>query len=469
MSNVNVFRKTACSDRDEKDSDSDNTYDPLESNSDSDSNSDQDTSDKESTLSPHSSLPTDEEETEKPYKKPYKFCIFCKTAKSKLSQHIVKQHAKDDRVKAALKLPPHEQSSMLDLFKKEGILELNKLQAKTANPSYHRERRSATDTSLVMCNICSGFYSRSYIKRHSSSSCQGKSESCQPSAPIPVALLQCDEDYGGQFVSDVLIKFRQDKVGKVCTSDAVLLKIGRRLWYKQKRKVDKKVEVRKSVMTDMRRMANLYLHMLDQEEQLGPFKKKEGNISDLFVRGNFHHLEQAMDVYTSRGDSGEGDDVKSGLKSSLYWLLKSSSKILKALYLIEDADQQADNIDTFVSILELNKNYMFGDAIYKVNQQRQIRLRRPEELPVEDDIKQIRKHTLERMQEITSDEYDFWDSSRYVELRDLVVCRLTLFKARRGGEPSRLLSREWEDAEKGVWLDTKQVEALDNGAPRILS
>lgn len=57
----------------------------------------------------------------------------------------------------------------------------------------------------------------------------------------------------------------------------------------------------------------------------------------------------------------------------------------------------------------------------------------------------------------------------YVELRDLVVCRLTLFNARRGGEPSRLLSREWEDAEKGVWLNTKQVDALDDPIDKALT
>ena len=247
-------------------------------------------------------------------------------------------------------------TAMFEQFKKEGILTVNKASAKIEHPKYQRERMSVKDTALVMCSICNGFYSRSYIKRHSNR-CQEKSEGCPPSAPVPVTLLQCDEDYAGEFVKDILNKFRQDRVGKVCTTDSVLLKLGRRLWYKQKRKADKKTEVRRSVMTDMRRLASLYLHMVDKEQTLGALPIKEGNLSDLYRRNNFRHLEEALDVYTSLENS-ESSQIKAGLKLGLYYLIKSSSKILKALYLIEDNDKQAADVDKFVSVLELNHNYI---------------------------------------------------------------------------------------------------------------
>ena len=55
------------------------------------------------------------------------------------------------------------------------------------------------------------------------------------------------------------------------------------------------------------------------------------------------------------------------------------------------------------------------------------------------------------------------DSHSYIELRDLAVCRLTVFNAQRGGEPARLVISEWQDAENGSWLDPKrlQVAATD--------
>ena len=38
-----------------------------------------------------------------------------------------------------------------------------------------------------------------------------------------------------------------------------------------------------------------------------------------------------------------------------------------------------------------------------------------------------------------------------------LVCRLTLFKARRGSEPSCLLMREWTDAKKSAWLAPNHI------------
>lgn len=45
----------------------------------------------------------------------------------------------------------------------------------------------------------------------------------------------------------------------------------------------------------------------------------------------------------------------------------------------------------------------------------------------------------------------------YSLLRDLVVSRLTLFNARRGGEPSRLLLEEWNDALNDVWYNNTET------------
>lgn len=125
----------------------------------------------------------------KPYSKPYRLCIFCNTMKSKLAQHIANQHSNIDRVAAVLELPNKQKFEALDAFKKEGILLLNKEQAKLDQPSYHREKMTTCSTDLVMCNICSGFYSKRYIKRHTNI-CQKESESCPTVIPIPVNLLK---------------------------------------------------------------------------------------------------------------------------------------------------------------------------------------------------------------------------------------------------------------------------------------
>jgi len=60
---------------------------------------------------------------------------------------------------------------------------------------------------------------------------------------------------------------------------------------------------------------------------------------------------------------------------------------------------------------------------------------------------------LRRIAELTSDEYRVWISADYCELRDLVLSRLTLFNARRGGEPARLtLSGKKQSTGNGLIL-----------------
>ena len=65
------------------------------------------------------------------------------------------------------------------------------------------------------------------------------------------------------------------------------------------------------------------------------------------------------------------------------------------------------------------------------------------------------------MSEMLSDEYLMWDDRLFAELRDLAVSRLTLFNARRGGEPARLTVSQWKDAENNNWIDQSRLSDVD--------
>ena len=60
-----------------------------------------------------------------------------------------------------------------------------------------------------------------------------------------------------------------------------------------------------------------------------------------------------------------------------------------------------------------------------------------------------------------SDEFYLFDHHSFVELRNAVFVRLTIFNARRGGEPARLLIEEWRDAENNTWIDKQRSKVLD--------
>ena len=52
-------------------------------------------------------------------------------------------------------------------------------------------------------------------------------------------------------------------------------------------------------------------------------------------------------------------------------------------------------------------------------------------MPSDEDVKKLREYTLKRIGDIFADPYKLWDPRLFVELRDLTVCRLTVFNARR--------------------------------------
>lgn len=60
------------------------------------------------------------------------------------------------------------------------------------------------------------------------------------------------------FLKEVLYKLRNDEIGSICKRDPFIIIIGKRLWMKSRLKMDKQGEVRKSVMTSMRRLGALY-------------------------------------------------------------------------------------------------------------------------------------------------------------------------------------------------------------------
>lgn len=73
-------------------------------------------------------------------------------------------------------------------------------------------------------------------------------------------------------------------------------------------------------------------------------------------------------------------------------------------------------------------------------------------MPKQHDVKKLRVLTLSQIKELTESDYNFIASSYNTKLRNLVVSRLTLFNARRGGEPCCLQLSQWNDAENGILL-----------------
>jgi len=388
-------------------------------------------------------------------KKPARPCPFCNKMLPRLSRHMLTVHKEHREVKKASSLPPKARDKQLKQLRRQGIFHYNKKQFLSNTPELLRERRRKEDSRVVMCTHCNGFFSRAHFWRHKQK-CQA--DSADDPLAIPVELMKplSDNTHTNvpvEFRDNVLRKFSNDEAGRMCLTDKSIVIVGRRLYDKMKRKQDKLSEVAKSVRMDMRRLATLFI----------TFKQVVGNncehedASSMLVRSNFQALEDAINIRCTEHEQEGDEGLKAGLKISYYYLIKKFAKIVKVTHLQSGEDHKAAEVDKFTDVLALNHNILFGDALYKINKRRQTKLRRPENLPQEEDCQKLRDYTLKRMSELTADEYRVWSSTDYCELRDLVLSRLTLFNARRGGEPARLTMAEWQEAVADSWLDSTAV------------
>ena len=393
-------------------------------------------------------------------RKPHRPCPFCFIPQSRLSRHMRLKHSSEDSIKYACSLPEPEQKRQFDKLKKWGIFQRNKKLIQEGKPlsACIKERDQSKDNELEMCTFCHGFFAKKYFHRHVGS-CKSQVDCAEGGVQsIPVELLG-NEKVDKGFRDIVLAKLRKDKIGSFCREDHLALTYGNYLFKNIKNKKDKKTEARRTVMCEMRRLGHLFFAFQNSAEAKGLKVKSE----DMLNRSFFYHLEDAINSITLKQD----DEIKAGLKLALGYMLVKIAKTMKGHYFINNMDEKADDVDKFMSVLKLKWTTLFGDAEYKVDKDRNTRLRKPAALPVEDDIKTIRNYTVNRIQQLLS-QFTFFGSAEFVELRDLVVSRLTLFNARRGGEPSRMLVSEWQEAEQGAWINPDHVQQVNDEAEKVL-
>ena len=374
-------------------------------------------------------------------------CRFCCRMQTNLHRHICQKHKDEEVVQHAIKMPEKERRKAFSNFKKLGILEFNKRQAQADVDEYCSERTNVDSSKTVMCTLCCGFYSRTFIARHRRK-CGFDSASTGAALPLKLIVPMPVTD---DFKEVVLANFRCDEVGTMCQTDSAIVQFGNKQFAATKGKRDKQMEVKKIVMAEMRRLASLFVEF---KHQFGDTDIPR-NSYEMLQRSKFPELERAIQSYTQSGTAA----FKAGLKSSLNYLIKRFAKMCKGVHLINDRDEEAEEIDKFLSVFQLHYNSLFADATYALNRNRQVKLRRPESLPSDEDVNKLREYTMKRIGDMLSDPYRLWDSHSFVELRDLVVCRLTVFNARRGGEPARLMLSEWRDAEQDKWLDPKRQQS----------
>lgn len=299
---------------------------------------------------------------------------------------------------------------------------------------------------IVHCSNCKGSYPTKFFYRHK--------KQCIENYEAPVKAMKISvmiHDESNEKFRDILNSFQDTAVGDFCRKNKTLQYIGKHLLLKNLGKVDKYAEVRKSVMSDMRTLARLFLEFqaLQQNEE------KEVDLLDCFNRTNFEKLAEAVRSMTKK--DGDDNAIKYGLKNNLFYLLLNGASILKGKALSEtgnDATLLIQELDHFEVLLKHHENSLFGDAKYCINQSRQEKLRLPNRIPPDEAVMTLRNFTIDAIKRLTAQYESSFGKAEFVELRTCVCSRLTLFNARRGGEPARMKISHWLEREK--WLDSSK-------------
>ena len=387
--------------------------------------------------------------------RPKRPCPFCGIMRLRIRDHCVAKHKGEQQVIHAESLPKDLRDLAYKQLRKEGIFKANAeiLKDKVVDVSkLHRERNQGQPSSLKMCSECKGFFRSDLIHRHKKHCPAAEGSTTTPSS-VSLWTLMPDTDYSQLYRTDILESFRESDYGTLIRSDDWIKTYGYILYQNIEGSV-KRIEKRFSLTSKLRRLAHLFLE----------FKKTAGkscfadsldSCSKMFDRRNIPLLQQAISNLTQ---DKETKKVKNGLKLSLRYLINDVCLVMQANYYIKMEDDKAEELAKFMTILKIIFPSFFQEAEESVVTKRQAELRAPLKLPPKENIIRLRDCTKDIIRELTADKFSLYTTNEFCRLRDALVCRLTLFNARRGGEPSRMRLSELSDAMTDKWIDQHQAE-----------
>lgn len=392
------------------------------------------------------------------YKKPNRPCPLCPDNKeqSRLKRHILTKHSKHPSVSPLLQLSPKEQDREIENLRSQGIWKHNMKIIKEGGKKFMRERSQSNQDVPVMCAGCKKFIAKSYKSRHQ---LVCRQDGLNPLVPVvEIEKAESLNEYSEGFKS-LLNTLHLDLVGNFAKSDPIILMVGARSHTAIKRKQDKVNENMRTVRSRMRLMSRVYLAYREiyQDQSNVVIQDLSNDSSDMYRREGISILALAAEKLSEKdtkedyNNNGAVLNQKSGLKVSILNMIKLTGKYIIGHYLMKNEDKRADYVVMFLKVLKGFENDLFGDAYYDIANRRNSTLRKPINLPKEDDVKML----LDECNLIMGQcQLDFPDPNCYVNMRSATLTSLIIFNARRGGEPSRLSIKQWEEAMRGEWIDS---------------
>nr|XP_022289687.1 uncharacterized protein LOC111101473 isoform X1 [Crassostrea virginica] len=286
------------------------------------------------------------------------------------------------------------------------------------------------------------------------------------STDMPVSLstrnLADKDNFSEEYKTEILESFRETEYGNLIRNDEWIKHYGYFL-YENLQGSCKKVEKRLSLNSKLRRLAHLFIEfkkVVEERKQI-----KADSCSEMFNIDHYEELKIAIANMTRDKETGK---MKNGLKLTLKYLVKDVCDAMHVFYLKKKDNQKAADLGNYMLVLSKSWSSFFKNAEESVITKRLTELRAPVKLPSKSDIIKLRDCTKSTIQDLTGDSFCLLENADFCKLRDALVCRLTLFNARRGGEPSRMVLSELTDALEDKWIDQCRMEFVKDDIEKKL-
>lgn len=362
-------------------------------------------------------------------------------------------------MKEILKLSNKEQNQFFDKKRREGIYDFNLKEMSLDREPAMRERQPQHKDEVRVCSDCRSFISSKYFSKHT---CIAE----KPQALKPKLLKSAEtEIHNDKEFSDILNRFRDGETGDIIRSSALIQRVGFRHFNLRRHEESKQDEVRKLVMSEMRELARLFLIFRTKVAH-----SESVTAESMFSRQYLSELRQSVDELVKKVEikkkieQDEKKDEKHGLKLLVDAIILRSVKMLLGYYTETMQDDKYQELKKFRVAYKYRSNEMYAGARYQCTQNSLAKARRPSNLPSEMELMKLKCFIKSEI----ADTVENFTKNSYSWLRTLIVGRLTLYNARRGEEPSRMLLKEWEDALADTWLPSESIEAIEDAAEKYL-
>lgn len=356
----------------------------------------------------------------------------------KLKRHITRKHKMESEIQSILKKDKNEQNKFFEKKRIDGIYEYNSkiLKETPKKDTLLRERNSKTadNSRLRMCSRCKKFVDSKWYYHHRKTC----SVDAMPVKPIVLGItlkeISCDKEF-----VEILSNIQEGEVGEICRTDELIQIIGYRHFSLRRGASSKRNEIAKQVRTEMRTLARLFQIFRTKVEDT------EITAKDMFVRKHMSEFRESIE---------ELSRDKHGLQLNLHSTIQRTLKVLSNWYSELGQDDMCLETERFQRSYNFRSFELYGDARNKAQTISFSKSRNPESMPSMENIVSLKMFIQSEIDKVLAEE-----NFDYCWARSLAVTRLTIFNARRGEEPSRLLLKEWQDAKDGKWLGSgKQLE-----------